>query len=327
MSAGLAISLVRDGRRTRPMLEFTPGPDPARLLAGRDPASAAALVPLVFNLCAVAQGQAARAALGLEPAGDEAGLRLEHLRDHALCFGVAWPAALGQEPDNALLSRLVAFGAGADASVLRCHLVGGPVDVGGLTLPEFDRLLRDGATPLTRLMAAIRQRLHPDWGRAGLPRPTVAEVAARLDGASIPPRETTALDHVGEAPLLRALEAVEGRGLFTRMVARLLDCLRMLDPRARLAGAARPATGIGVAAAVRGILGHRATVADGRVTGYRLLSPTDWNLMSGGILSRVLAALPADGDLPFLARIAVSCVNPCVPTTIEIDGRRFAAHA
>lgn len=75
------------------------------------------------------------------------------------------------------------------------------------------------------------------------------------------------------------------------------------------------------------MLGHRAVVSAGRVVDYRLLSPTDWNLAPGGIMARVLEALPPGEDLPFLARLAVSVLNPCVPTMIAIDGQRYGAHA
>ncbi len=333
-AAGLAITLDRTGGGIRPAFEMTRGADPARLFTGRSPAATAALVPLVFNLCATAQERAARVALGLPGGGGEAALRQEHLRDHAFCLGVTWPSLLGAGSDNELLSRVADHGAGRDpaataatAAALRRHLLGDTMGVGALTPPLLDRLLAGGATAFLRLLAAVRGRLRPDWGRAALPAPSAADISDHLDGRPVPLRETTARDAVAGHPLLLSLEAGEGRSLFARMVARLLDFLRVLDPAAILAPAARPAPGIGIAMAVRGFVGHFAELRDDRVAAYRLVTPTDWNTAPGGILAQVLAALPAAGDLPFLARLAVSCVNPCVPTTIAIDGARFDAHA
>lgn len=328
--AGLVITLDRTGGGMRPTFEMTRGPDPARLFVGRGPAATAALVPLVFNLCASAQERAARGALGLPGGGTEAALRREHLRDHAFCLGVIWPALLGGEPDNELLARVAVHGAGRDpaaAEALRLHLVGTTADFGALTPTALDRLLAGGATAFLRLLAAIRGRLRPEWGRAALPAPSPADISDHLSGRPVPLRETTARDAVADNPLLLALEAGEGRSLFARMLARLLDLFRALDPASPFPPATCPAPGIGIATAVRGFVGHFAELRDGRVAAYRLVTPTDWNTAPGGILAQVLAVLPASGDLPFLARLAVSCVNPCVPTTIVVDGERFAAHA
>lgn len=331
IDAGLAITLERTGEGIRPTFEMTRAGDPARLFTGRSPAATAALVPLVFNLCAAAQERAARGALGLPCAGGEDVIRQEHLRDHALCLGVTWPALLGEGPDNGLLSLVAEHGTGrapaTTAAALRYHLLGAAGDGGPLTLPALERLMASGATAFLRLLTAVRARLRPHWGRAALPAPSPADIADHLTGRPVPLRETTARDAVAGHPLLHALEAGEGRSLFARMVARLLDFLRVLDPAAVFAPASRPAPGIGIATAVRGLVGHFAELRDERVAAYRLVTPTDWNTAPGGILAQVLAALPAAGDLPFLARLAVSCVNPCVPTTIAVDGARFDAHA
>ncbi|PWR22874.1 nickel-dependent hydrogenase large subunit [Zavarzinia aquatilis] len=328
IDAGLLITLERTGEGMRPVFEMTRGADPGRLFTGRSAAATAALVPLIFNLCSAAQERAARGALGLPCAGGEATIRQEHLRDHALCLGVTWPALLGEGPDNELLSLVADYGTGrASAAALRDHLLGTPMDDGPLTLPRLERLMAGGATAFLRLLAAVRTRLRPHWGRAALPAPSPADIADHLTGRRVALRETTARDAVAGHPLLRALEAGEGRSLFARMVARLLDFLRVLDPAAVFAPASRPLPGVGVATAVRGLVGHFAELRDERVAAYRLVTPTDWNTAPGGILAQVLAALPAAGDLPFLARLAVSCVNPCVPTTIAIDGARYPAHA
>jgi len=140
-------------------------------------------------------------------------------------------------------------------------------------------------------------------------------------------RETTAADGWRSAPRVRALVAREGTSLFVRLLARLLDLL------AGLAGAPDPALdtcpppGIGLARAARGLLAHRARVEGGIVTDYRVLAPSAWNLAPDGLLARMLATLPAGGETPLLARIAVAAVNPCVPVRLHFDRPEGHGHA
>ena len=85
--------------------------------------------------------------------------------------------------------------------------------------------------------------------------------------------------------------------------------------------------GVGLAEAARGLLAHRARIAAGVVADYRVLSPTDWNLAPGGVLARALAELPASSETRRLARLVVSCINPCVPTTIDLVDAGVVADA
>ena len=70
-----------------------------RLVVGKSATEAAALLPRLFNLCRVAQGIAAEAALGLavEPGWKKA-LRQEILREHALKLCLKWPGLVSLPP-------------------------------------------------------------------------------------------------------------------------------------------------------------------------------------------------------------------------------------
>jgi hypothetical protein len=305
--------------------------DAAGWLVGRRAEEAALLIPRVFNLCASAHAEAACGALGLSACDAEGGglSRQERLRDHAVAVLCDWPAMLGGIPDRDALKGLA--GGSADAmGALRSRLLGIEIDLADGTVRTLDRWLSGGASATARLLARLRVTLDPAWGRAELPTPELADVVAALAaGAPTVPRETTAADRWRATPMLAALVAREGMSLFVRMLARLFDLLACVDagrasPEDRLRS---PEAGIGLARAARGLLTHRARVVGGIVTDYRILSPSAWNLAESGLLGRMLAALPMGPQTPMLARLAVSCVNPCVPVRLRFGAMEEARHA
>jgi hypothetical protein len=90
-----------------------------RVLAGRTPAAAAAMVPKLFAICGGAQGAAAAAALaaagaiGVDAgrARDEQCVALEAMQEYFWRLLIDWPQAMGEEPDTApvaLVRRRVA---------------------------------------------------------------------------------------------------------------------------------------------------------------------------------------------------------------------------
>lgn len=321
---------VDDSRAPAWRVTTTGGADLTGWLVGRRAEEAALLIPRVFNLCASAHAEAARAALGLS-AGDAEGGGLswqERLRDHAVAVFCDWPALLGGTPDRDALKGLA--GGSADAmGALRSRLLGIEIDLADGTVRTLDRWLSGGASATARLLARLRATLDPAWGRAELPTPELADVVAALAaGAPTVPRETTAADLWRATPMLAELVAREGMSLFVRMLARLLDLLACIDGRTSSGDHLRsPGAGIGLARAARGLLAHRARVVGGIVTEYRILSPSAWNLAEGGLLERMLAALPMGPQTPMLARLAVSCVNPCVPVRLRFGAMEEARHA
>jgi hypothetical protein len=317
MSGRLSIRLdVGDGR-VRPHLARTAGPEAGRWVVGRTARDAAAAIPLVFNLCGAAHRRAAERALGLPVAAAADTARDEAVRDHVLAICGEWPVLFGGAPDADAFAALARH----EPAALVHALVGGEAGLATLTPHRLDGWLVCGATATARLLGRARADIDPAWGRAALPAlPAAAAVAALEDDGPLPAYETTALDRAAGTPLLAALLADEGPSLFVRMIARLVDLLRWLAPAAegvdRSSAAAPP--GIGLAEAARGLLAHRARLVAGVVADYRVLSPTDWNLGPDGVLARALARLPASPETPRLARLVVSCINPCVPTTIGL---------
>ena len=66
------------------------------------------------------------------------------------------------------------------------------------------------------------------------------------------------------------------------------------------------------------MLVHSARLDGDIITGYRIMTPTDWNLAEGGLLHCMLKNLPADNRLEPAARLALACIDPCVPTTLTV---------
>lgn len=317
MSGRLAIRLDVGGGRVRPHLARTAGAEAGRWIVGRSAAEAAAAIPLVFNLCAAAHRRAAERALGLPVTASATAARDEAVRDHALAICGEWPVLFGGAPDADAFAALARH----EPAALAQALVGGEAELAMLTPRRLGAWLAGGATATARLLRRARAEIDPAWGRAALPPlPAAAAVAALEDGGPLPAYETTALDRAAGTPLVRALLADEGPSLFVRMIARLVDLLAWLAPIAHEGGRSSAAAppGVGLAEAARGLLAHRARLVAGVVADYRVLSPTDWNLVPDGVLAGALARLPASDATPRLARIVVSCINPCVPTTIGL---------
>jgi hypothetical protein len=325
--AALDITLDATGRDTRWHFARVSGPDVARYVVGRTPQEAAELLPRIYNLCGGAHAAAATDALGLpRPARDG---RDERLRDHAVAVFADWPALFGEPPDRAALQRLA--GGAEDRLALCRHLLGD--DSTGLDLAQaspaaLENRLRAAVSPTARLMRRLRETVRPDWGRVELDRPDMTDIVAALEqGAPRAARETTVADGWRAAPLIRALLPREGMSLFVRLLARVLDLLAGLAGNPQPAPPANPPPGIGLACAARGLLVHRARVAGGIITDYRVLAPSAWNLAPDGLLARMLATLPVGSETPLLARIAVAAVNPCVPVRLHVGRLEERAHA
>jgi len=164
------------------------------------------------------------------------------------------------------------------------------------------------------------------------------------------PHETTPLAReAARHGLVAELVARHGNGLLPRLAALLVELARTLAALeatlnatmgSELHGVGDRTTtspvekgsasaSIGIADAARGLLVHRLEATDGRVRGYRILAPTEWNFHPNGVVSEGLANivqdLPSGADDALLrhrAALYVTAVDPCVPYRLEIEKGR-----
>jgi hypothetical protein len=185
----------------------------------------------------------------------------------------------------------------------------GWASVGESPIEPLPRLPSEAVGRLLGSGAADRFTAMPEWDAA--------------------PRETGALERQTRRPLIGSLRQDFGNGLLTRLAARLAELASLpgrigalLDGLAPGAPALAPEapTGRGLAQveAARGRLIHWVRLERGMVRDHRILAPTEWNFHPCGVLPSGLRTLPADEDLPRLARLLVDAVDPCVECRIEV---------
>lgn len=145
-------------------------------------------------------------------------------------------------------------------------------------------------------------------------------------------RETSAFTRQRLREPVAGLATQFGNGLLPRLAATLVEVAERLDGLRRgleggesspgpSAASPVPGAGISLVPAARGLLVHRATVAGDRVTGYRILAPTEWNFHPQGVLAQGLAALPPRDPetLRMQAGLLATAVDPCVDYHIALS--------
>ncbi len=253
---------------------------------------------------------------------------------------VHWPAA-PFEPNAAELR----VGA-TELEALVSHLLGGLWHTPQPDLEAVRHWLEHDTCAAVAWMRPALQPGWPDFGRCAvdaLPAFSDPMLKAALGPGSMRvsptcpewdelPRETGCLVRQSSAPLIREALAVYGKGLFTRMLARMVELKSLvrsliegIEQLAPIEPGSLPGRtgGIGVAQteAARGRLIHRVEVADGRVCDYRILAPTDWNFHPRGLVYRaLLGAAVGDADSA-KARIEafLRVVDPCVDHRLILE--------
>jgi Ni,Fe-hydrogenase I large subunit len=161
--------------------------------------------------------------------------------------------------------------------------------------------------------------------------------------------ETGALARTQTHPIVAAFLAEHGNAVPTRMMARLVELAQLLarvgapatmnpDVRARVrtgetvsdapcrhwvdAIELAPGEGLAAVQTARGLLLHRARIADGRVAAYQIVAPTEWNFHPRGALVRGLEGAPAEDEAALVrdARLVVQALDPCVACRVEVAG-------
>jgi hypothetical protein len=342
-----------------------------RLVLGKPPEAVSTLFGRLFSLCPKAHADAAATALeralGISVSPNLAQLRdsqanVERIRELSLNLLLSsdgrispWPprliAALGGdavhwptapfEPDAAELR------AGAtELEALVSHLLG---TLWHIPQPDLDAVwnwLEGDTCAAAAWMRRALQTGWPDFGRCsvkGLPMFTDAMLEAALGpgparvNSDSPewagePRETGCLARLRSDPLVREASGIYGNGLFTRMLARVVELkhlaktlIREIEHLGPMGSHSSPLTshGTGVAQteAARGRLMHRVEVAGGLVRDYRILAPTEWNFHPRGLVYRaLLGATVGDGES---ARTRIDAflqvVDPCVDYRLILE--------
>jgi hypothetical protein len=375
----LTVRLDWDGRRVTGVDVRSSRPFAAtRILAGKTPAAAVAIVPKLFAVCGGAQGAAAASALvaagaaGVEAdrTRNEHGVMLEAMQEYFWRLLIDWPQAMGEEalatPVANVRHRIAATARSADGrstlgdaaamralgtelSGLATQAIYGMPPAGWLELAgrrALDAWIARGATTCARLLGRILAE-WPTLGRSDvglMPAPRGdalrSVIVPALDRdphyARAPtwdglPAETGALARVRAHPLVAALADSAGHTAATRYVARLVDLASMLG---ELAGAPQAADalpwvqafavgeadGLAAVQTARGLLLHRARIAEGRVADYRIVAPTEWNFHPDGALAQGLAGMGAANEIALKrqAMLAVQALDPCVACRVEV---------
>jgi hypothetical protein len=262
-------------------------------------------------------------------------------------------------PVAATRTEIAAFLRMADASTVRAlgmRLSGIAADaIFGMRvadwrdLSDVDAFLAwcaDGGTVVAAMLGQLFAG-EPTLGRSAIPLmpPARADAllgilvpAMRADAAfaSTPtwagsPVETGALARMRSDPLVAAVEGRFGNAVGTRIVARLAELAVLIQeltgsgvrPEAppRIQGISLgDGEGLAAVQTARGLLLHRARLADDRVVDYQIVAPTEWNFHPDGALPLGLAGLEVD-DQPRLLRavqLAVHALDPCVGFRIEV---------
>ncbi|WP_036283915.1 nickel-dependent hydrogenase large subunit [Methylocystis sp. ATCC 49242] len=355
---GLAVTLA-DGRVTEVTISPRRLPDTTALLKNTPAVNAPSLVGTLFTLCAASQRIASQAALSAaiaQPITETMqrrwalALHAERIAEHLRAAVLDWPGA-GDSAERrafapavrAALSAAREAGApGVDISKIRADLMAAARETGAPT-QDFEppsqgwwgRLWRDASTcaeaapfpPQADFLSAadagavhraLRARSRDFLSRPTLPgravetgafarrfaqlRRDIGLFAARL--------QAQLLDIVDSLDALRSLE--NSRGLHNRLVA---------------AWSHSPGEGFSLVDSPRGLLFHRIAVgADGGVTSYDILAPTEWNFHPAGPLARLLATLDLSRQAQarlFIARL-MALFDPCTFCTIELREARHA---
>jgi len=344
---------VHGGQVRSVQIASTRTPLPPRLTLGRPADQVAHTLPLLFSICARAQGAAAASALdaacgyAAEPAKlrqRSSEVQREAVIELVSRLLIDWPRALGTAPEVAAVAR--ARQAESAQAMDICRNIArdriyasDPAQwLAEPTLQALDRWSLAAATLPAQLLGRLL-RAAPGLGRSdirAMPEASSEAICAMLppfdadpgfsrtpDWQGLP-METGALARRARHPLVAAFVARDGNSVAARFVAQLVDLAVLLggdDAQAVRQHTAAPRVGIGLAETARGLLLHQAQVdTDGRVERYRVVAPTEWNFHPAGALTHGLVGRRvADADAARRdATVLAQALDPCVAFSVEV---------
>lgn len=290
-------------------------PAVARRLRGRAADDAAHLVPLLFALCAKAQGCAARLALAAArgAASDshvDAAVQGEALREHLRRWLLDLPVLFGQVALRAEFVAAAACVANGRREELGALLADRRVTALCQRLCEADDITEAPRRLLPPLDAAASLVLWPHLG-ADFCRMPQWQGAAAETGA-------IARKQYGAGMTTAALAA--------RWLARLEELQDWAVGSEKVgaggtASAAAASAGVGRAAVetARGLLMHEIVLDGERIADYFIVAPTEWNFHPQGPLPGWLMGRDASdrGAVQSFAARAVATLDPCVRWELE----------
>lgn len=202
-------------------------------------------------------------------------------------------------------------------------------------LPQLLRAVRVADVPLPPA-AALRPHAEPASLRA------LGAALAQADGFALQPRWQGQVAHTGPWARLHPASAAQPWTAWGLLGSRLAELVRLCLPDApgeagagALAWGALPTgerQGLAWVEMARGLLIHQVALADAQpgaapvVRACQVLAPTEWNLHPEGVAAQALAALPADApDLHARVHLLMAALDPCVP--FQIAEQPEVAHA
>jgi len=224
---------------------------------------------------------------------------------------VAAEEVFGEHPENWL--------AGVEASGVEPWAGGRKTVAARLVADTLDADPRFGASDVPLLPTADHDHLARQLA-AAMDADAMFERSPQWRGR---PTETGALARVSGSGVVGSLITRFGRSVLARLVARLVELAGLASgaPRANAGQLTlSPGDGIGWVETARGLLVHRARIAEGRVAGYRIVAPTEWNFHADGAVARGLrgARFADPGAVERGVRLLVQSLDPCVAARVEV---------
>lgn len=322
MSAAIDTGCVRirvqcDDARVIAAQVMSQRPQVARVLKGRQADSAASLIPLMFALCARAQGVAARLALAAAR-GDESSPRLdpdivrEVMREHLWRWLLDLPVLFGMPPlRDQFTSAVRAVEAGHGEAVQAL-----------LAAPEMTRLI-ESIKALEQPVQQASALLHIDSAQSSLADwPNLSDELCHTPTWRGQATETGAYARSAGTPL-----SLNG-AFAARWLARLAELEAWASGAQRIASCGRasatpvaPGVGRALVETARGLLMHELVLEGERVADYRIVAPTEWNFHPQGPLPRWLIGRPCSdaAELRRFAAHAVAALDPCVRWELTLE--------